>query len=138
MCTVAVDPRRLGRSQLEKRRRQAATTLGDAAAIASCLADARFLPTPMQRLRLDFQTGDNDLRDVIIAIFRTSTAGAALEAFPGDAERCLTSLHTLVPRTTESHRPATHCPFTKAYKRVCDALQNPKQAAATDVQLAAR
>ncbi|KAJ1453444.1 hypothetical protein M885DRAFT_524372 [Pelagophyceae sp. CCMP2097] len=144
MCSVPVqdvavqDPRRLGRSQQEKRRRQAATTLGDAAAIAACLADVRFLPPPQHRLRLDFATGDTDLRNIVLDMFHTSTAGAALEAFSGDAERALTLLHTLVPRTSESHRPATHCPFTKAYKRVCDALQNPKSAAQADVQLAAR
>lgn len=58
--------------------------------------------------------------------------------------QALTKLHTVLPppplgarKESSNHRPATHCPFTKAYKRVCMAA-NDRGASEADAALYAR
>jgi hypothetical protein len=130
--------RQPGRSQLERRRRKLETVLGDQNAIAACLSDARFLPPISQRAQLVFPTleatREMDPRAILVDIFRTSSLGpAALDSFGDDLEQALSCLHTVPGHCggrvdaspdcpKDDHRPATHSPFTKAYKRVCGAV----------------
>ncbi|KAJ1640844.1 hypothetical protein T492DRAFT_926467 [Pavlovales sp. CCMP2436] len=123
--------RQAGRSQLERRRRKLETVLGDGPAIAACLSDTRFLPPLSQRVQLSFPyhvaTREMDLRAILVDIFRTSSLGP--RALLGDDyEQALSLLHTVpgycgrVDGGSDDHRPATHSPFNKAYKRVFGAV----------------